>query len=107
MFALKRWKDSGSQPGHFDALRPYRPAEYVTEATREGRSVLLDLRTERYYGLDEVGTAIWSGLRAGLTTLPEIVDWLEEEYEAQRKTIEADASSFMAYLARTSLVVSA
>ena len=106
MFALKRWKDSGPVRGHFDALRPYRPAEYVTEATREGRSVLLDLRTERYYGLDEIGTAIWSGLRAGLT-LPEIVDWLEAEYEAPRDTIKADASTFMARLARTSLVVGA
>lgn len=104
MFALKRWRDSGPEPTEFDALRPYRPARYVREATREGRSVLLDIRTENYYGLDEVGTVIWSAIREGLT-VPQIVDRLEAEYAAPRAMLEEDASNFLAELARSSLVV--
>ena len=56
----------------------YRPAPEVMTAEHEGRVVLLDGRQERYFGLDEVGTAVWSGLEQGLT-FTEIVDKHPEE----------------------------
>lgn len=104
MFALKRRKPAGPAAG--DDLRAYlfRPSPDVAVATKEGRAVLLDVRRERYYGLDEVGTTIWDGLQRGLT-FTEIVDALEGEYDAPRAALEADVSQFVARLASSDLVV--
>jgi hypothetical protein len=104
MFALRRRKQAGPPAG--EDLRAYlfRPSPDVAVATREGRAVLLDVRRERYYGLDEVGTTIWEGLQRGLT-FTEIVDALESEYDAPRATLEDDVSRFVARLASSNLVV--
>ena len=97
-----------TRPGAGQSLRSflYRPAPDVMAAVREGRVVLLDGRQERYFGLDEVGTSVWAGLEAGLT-FTEIVDALEEEYDAPRATLEGDVSTFLSNLADSKLVVSA
>ena len=82
----------------------FRPSPDVMTAVREGRVVLLDGRRERYFGLDEVGTAVWAGLEAGMT-FTEIVDSLEAEYDAPRERLEQDVSKFLSELADSRLVV--
>ena len=49
----------------------------------EGESVLLNLRTERYFGLDEIGSRMW----ASLTT----ADSIQASYEALLGEYEVDA----------------
>lgn len=57
---------------------------------RLGReSVLLHLGTGRYFGLDEVGTLIWTLLAAG-TSLPEIERRILEQYEVDADTVHGD-----------------
>jgi hypothetical protein len=104
MFALKRRNQSDQEVGQNLRSYLFRPSPDVTAATREGRAVLLDVRRERYFGLDEVGTTIWDGLERGLT-FTEIVDTLETEYDASRTTLENDVSQFVARLAASHLVV--
>jgi hypothetical protein len=82
----------GSGPG-----RLFRPANRVATATLDERSILLDLQNERYLGLDEVGTRIWSLVRQGMPR-ETIIDRLEEEYEATREQLEADVPAFLAEL---------
>jgi hypothetical protein len=54
-----------------------------------GETVLLELSRGVYYGLDEVGTRIWSLLADG-RSLEETVDVLVEEYDVDRARGAAD-----------------
>ena len=45
-----------------------------------GEAILVDLRTKRYYQLNETALIIWKGLEKG-QTVPEIVDTIVAGYE--------------------------
>jgi hypothetical protein len=55
----------------------------------DGESVLLNLETGMYFGLDEVGTRVWR-LAADNGSLRAIRERLAEEYDADAATIERD-----------------
>lgn len=55
----------------------------------DGESVLLNLETGMYFGLDEVGTRVWR-LAADNGSLRAIRERLVEEYDADAATIERD-----------------
>jgi hypothetical protein len=73
--------------------------------TRElrGESVLLDLASERYFGLDEVGTGMWRALTAA-STIDEAVKALESEYEVDPQALRSDVAEFVQKLADAGLV---
>jgi hypothetical protein len=54
-----------------------------------GESVLLDLRTERYLGLNEVGTRIWQILMES-ASIQAAYEKLLEEYEVTPEQLETD-----------------
>jgi hypothetical protein len=58
----------------------------------EGESVLLNLETGMYYGLDVVGTRAWQ-LAAADGSLRSVRDRLVEEYDAAPDAIERDLLS--------------
>lgn len=55
----------------------------------DGESVLLDLETGTYYGLDAVGTRVWQ-LASSVGSLRAVRDALVEEYDAEPGVIERD-----------------
>jgi hypothetical protein len=55
----------------------------------DGESVLLNLETGMYFGLDEVGTRVWR-LAADDGSLRAIRERLLQEYDADAATIERD-----------------
>ncbi len=69
----------------------------------DGQAVLLSLKTERYYGLDEVGTRVWEALAAG-ATLAEAAAAIEREFDAPAATIRADIEALLGDLVRERLV---
>ena len=69
-----------------------------------GETVLLDLQSEHYFGLDEVGTRIWSLINEG-RAVGEVVDTLLDEYDVDRATLETDVSALLASLLEAGLVV--
>ena len=69
-----------------------------------GETVLLDLNSESYFGLDEVGTRIWSLINEG-RAVGEVVDTLLDEYDVDRATLETDVSALLASLLEAGLVV--
>lgn len=66
-------------------------------------TVILDLATGTYFGLDEVGGRIWQLLAQG-KTVGEVVATLVGEYEADASVIEQDLLQLMAELERRQLV---
>lgn len=68
-----------------------------------GETVLLDLSSENYFGLDEIGTRIWELLNGG-SSVGEVVDALLEEYDTDRKTLEGDVAELLENLAEAGLI---
>ena len=65
--------------------------------------VLLDLATETYYGLDEVGARFWSVLTAA-ATIDDGVSVLLGEYDVAPDVLRRDVSTLLSSLAERGLV---
>lgn len=68
-----------------------------------GETVLLDLQGEAYFGLNQAGTRIWQMLNDGLC-FADMLDRLEEEFDAPREQLEADARDLLESLSRAGLI---
>jgi len=68
-----------------------------------GEAVLLDLASERYFGLDPVGTRIWALLDRG-QPLQQVLDTLCDEYDAPRERLHEDLLDLVARLVEARLV---
>jgi hypothetical protein len=68
-----------------------------------GETVLLDLASEQYFGLDAVGTRIWALLNEGAAA-EAVVDTLLAEYAVERATLAADVDELLARLAEAGLI---
>ena len=69
-----------------------------------GESVLLDLASEQYFGLNEVGTCIWSLLEAN-GSLQRVFDELQKKYAVDPDQLESDLLELIAELKAAGLVV--
>ena len=68
-----------------------------------GETVLLDLASEQYFGLDAVGTRIWQLLGEGADR-ETVVDVLHEEYDVRRETLAEDVAKLLDELAEAGLI---
>lgn len=68
-----------------------------------GETVLLDLASEQYFGLDEVGTRFWE-LLTSQKPFHEIVHIMAEEYDASKLQIEQDLKELLLRLSDEGLV---
>jgi hypothetical protein len=68
-----------------------------------GEIVLLDLRSESYFGLDEVGTRIWRLLETGIN-IGEVLQKLLQEYDVDQITLEADVADLLERLLEAGLI---
>jgi hypothetical protein len=68
-----------------------------------GETVLLDLHSEQYFGLDAVGTRIWQLLGEGAGA-EAVVEVLLAEYEVERETLAADVAELLDRLAEAGLI---
>jgi hypothetical protein len=69
----------------------------------QGEAVILNLDSECYFGLDEVGTRMW----AALTTTPDVAaatDALLAEFDVEPEQLRTDLDEFVAALADAGLV---
>ena len=78
-------------------------AETVFAQEVDGEMVLLDMESENYFGLDEVGTAIWQAMQEK-ETLKEVFEALLEQYEVEEEMLEHDLSDFVGKLVESGLV---
>ena len=80
-----------------------RAAPQVVKAERDGCAVLLDLRGDRYFGLDESGTRFWAVLSEG-RTVEEAARILADEFDAPFEQLHADSRAFAARLCDAGLL---
>lgn len=79
------------------------PAKHVVSTMHGTRTVLLDARSGRYYGLDEVGSRIWNLAEAGFAPST-IAEKLAQEYDATAETLQQDVQAFITKLKRSHLL---
>lgn len=60
----------------------------------DGESVLLNLATEQYFGLDEVGTQMWSVLTSS-RSVHEGFETLSREYDVDAEALRKDVRRFL------------
>jgi hypothetical protein len=69
----------------------------------EGESVLLNLKSERYFGLDEVGTRMWAVL-SNSESIQQAYDVLLGEYEVEPHVLRRDLLNLIDRLIEHGLV---
>jgi hypothetical protein len=67
-------------------------------------TVLLDLSSGTYFGLDAVGSRIWQLIGAG-KNLAEICDTLFDEFEVSREDLKRDSEALMEELKVRRLII--
>lgn len=71
--------------------------------TVEGEAVIVDLRSDRFYALDPVGTAIWEAMEEE-TTPGALADRVVAEFAVDRERALADLLALLRTMARRGLV---
>jgi len=69
----------------------------------DGETVLLDMQSGYYYGLDAVSTTIWKKLAAG-ESLSSIFDALLAEYDVSKEQCRQDMMTFLVQLEQKKLI---
>ena len=86
--------------------RKLAPSPDVMESAVGDETIILHLANGVYYGLDGVGTRIWSSIQRGLSTT-DICHQLSEEFNVDLATIEDDARLFLTELRKQGIVIDA
>ena len=68
-----------------------------------GETVLLDLQSENYFGLDEVGTRIWQLIQES-GDLQSIYNTMLEEYDVSEEQLEEDLEKLLEEVSKIGLV---
>ncbi len=83
-------------------MRAAVPADVLVQEL-QGESVLLNMQTGRYFGLDGVGTRMWTALTTA-ESLRAACDNLAEEYDVERERLERDLRALVEKLVEHGLV---
>ena len=78
-------------------------AEHVLVRELEGESVLLNLDSESYFGLDDIGTRMWSVLTTS-ETVQASFDILAEEFDVSGEQLRSDLTQLIESLIEHGLV---
>ena len=69
----------------------------------DGEMVLLDMNSENYFGLNEIGTDIWQAIQEK-RFLQNVYESLLEQYEVEPEVLEKDLLDFVKKLQESGLV---
>lgn len=90
-----------------DRTASARPRDGLLHRELDGETVLLDPDRGVYYGLNEVGTAVWRALQTesgSPRSLRDVHATVLEEYDVQAETLWADLLELVDELAERELV---
>lgn len=77
--------------------------DHVLMRELDGESVILDLESENYYGLDEIGTRLWQVLITS-ETIGDANEKLLMEYNVERAELQGDLQDFITNLVEKNLL---
>ncbi len=80
-----------------------RPDHVLVQHLPDDESVFLDLESERYFGLDGTGTAMWKALME-TNSVDEAVDRLLREFEVDPETLRHDLTHLIGELSQRGLL---
>jgi len=66
-------------------------------------TVMMDIESGRYYGLDDIGSVIWRRLEAPCRFV-KLIDGLVADYEADRAVIAGDVRKLLSIMAENKVV---
>ncbi|MEM8484872.1 MAG: PqqD family protein [Bacteroidota bacterium] len=72
-------------------------------ADLEGEAVLLNIQTGRYFGLNDVGTTVWSLLKTPCT-IEDILLHMQGRYEVSADALREDILQFLADMEKRNLI---
>ncbi len=75
-----------------------RQARGIGASALDGKVVMISERKGKYYGLDAVGSRIWSLLEEPCS-VAELCDALHKSFEVDRRQLEDDVIAFVTHLA--------
>lgn len=78
-------------------------ADTVFAQEVDGEMVLLDMQSENYFGLDQVGTVIWQVMQEN-ADLKDVLAILLEQYDVKEDILKKDLLAFTASLEKSGLV---
>lgn len=85
---------------------PLRVHPSVLSRELGGETVLLNLESGVYYGLDAIGTRVWNLLTTHERSLADVCSVLAEEYDVARETLHDDLTALVRDLCEKQLLVS-
>ena len=88
---------------HFSPTDKIKISDQVLSQEVSGETVLLDLQSEFYFGLDKTGTRIWELLQSGVS-IEDLIGTMLDEFEVDRETLEADVNALLGKLLDAGLV---
>jgi len=88
----------------FDA-RVFVPPHVLMQEMPDGDSVFINLETEQYYGLNAVGTRMWSRLVES-DSVSAAYEALREEYDVDPTTLRSDLEALLENLFAQGLLTS-
>jgi len=88
---------------HFSPADKVKISDQVLSQEVSGETVLLDLQSEFYFGLDKTGTRIWELLQSGVS-IQDLIGKMLDEFEVDRETLEADVNALLGKLLEAGLV---
>jgi hypothetical protein len=69
-----------------------------------GETMLLDMTSGTYFGLDEIGGQVWEKLEEGVS-LAQACDSIERDYDVERAVLERDVLALAGELVEKKLIV--
>jgi len=79
------------------------PSPEVLVQELDGEAVLLDLGSERYFGLDDVGTRVWQHLLEH-RRLERVCEEMQKEYDVDESRLRADLLQLVGELIEAGIV---
>lgn len=88
-----------------EITRIYAQSADVIAKDVDGETVLLDLESSTYFGLNPVGSLVWSLLAEAERSLDEIAQAVAEEYDVDPATAAEDITALASDLKAHGLIV--
>jgi hypothetical protein len=80
------------------------PSSDAVESAVGDETVILHLKSGTYFGLDPMGTRIWTMLKDGVATA-DICARLRQEFDVAQEVVEADARHFLGELKANDILI--